>query len=148
MKVIILKDIENIGKKNEVKEFKDGYARNFLIPQGLAKPATEETLKELVKTKEQEEEKEKGELENAQKVASSLESAEVVIPVKTGDKGQFFEKITSQKISEKLKELGFDISKNQVDLKKPIEEIGEFQIKIKLDHNLESEINLIISEEK
>lgn len=148
MKVILLEDIEKIGKKNEVKEVKDGYARNFLIPQGLVKPATENTLKRLEELKEQEKEKDKEELEETQKIANQLESTDIIIPVRIGDKGQLFEKITEQKVSEKLKELGFEVKKNQVDLEAPIEELGEFQVKIKLDHNLESEITITITEEK
>ncbi len=148
MKVILLKDIENIGKKHEVKEVKDGYARNFLIPRELAKPATKEALKRLEEIKEEEKEKDRRELEEAQKLASRLESTEVALPVKVGEKGQFFEKVTDQKVAEKLRELGFDISKNQVDLEAPLEELGEFQVKIKLNHNLESEITVNIVEEK
>ncbi len=148
MRVILLQDIDNIGKKYEVKEIKDGYARNFLIPKGLAKPATKETLRLLEEEKAKKEEKAKEELKEAQEIASKLEGIEVIIPVKIGEEGQLFEKITAQKISERLKELGFEINKNQVDLLEPIEELGEFQAKIKLNHNLESDINLIISEEK
>jgi len=148
MRVILLQNIDNIGKKHEVKEIKDGYARNFLIPKGLVKPATKEALKWLEEEKAKKEEKAKEELKKAQEMASKLEGIEVIIPVKIGKKGQVFEKITAQKISEKLKELGFEINKNQVDLLEPIKELGEFQVKIKLNHNLESDINLIISEEK
>jgi large subunit ribosomal protein L9 len=68
------------------------------------------------------------------------------MPVKVGDEGQLFESINVQKIAEKLKESGFEIKKIQIDLKEPIKEVGEFPVKIKLDHNLEAEINVIISE--
>lgn len=148
MKVILLKDIENIGKKNEVKDIKDGYARNLLIPKGLVKPATKGALEKLEKEREEIEKVAEEELEEAQKIASGLEGIELIIPIKVGDKGQLFEKVTAQKITEKLKEQGFKVNKNNVDLPDPIEELGEFTVKVKLAHNLESEINLIISEEK
>lgn len=148
MKVILLQDIKDIGKKFEVKEVKNGYARNFLIPKGLVKPATEETLKWLEAQKEIEDEKEKGELKKIQELASSIDGLEVTVPVKVGEEGQLFEKITTQKISEKIKESGLEIQKNQIALEKPLEELGEFPVKVKFEHNLEAEIKVIITEEK
>jgi large subunit ribosomal protein L9 len=142
MQVIFLKDVEKVGKKFEVKEVKDGYARNFLLPQGLAKPATKEALEWLEVQKEIQEKKAEGDLKKAQELASSLDDLEVVISVKTGDADQLFESVTAQKISEKLKEMGFDIKKSQIGLEEPIKEIGEFPIKIKLEHNLEVEIRV------
>jgi large subunit ribosomal protein L9 len=73
---------------------------------------------------------------------------EILIPVKVGDEGQLFEKVTAQKISEKIKELGFDIKKEKIDLAKPITELGDFQIKIKFEHNLEAEVQVVVTEEK
>ena len=148
MRVILLQDIDKIGKKYEVKDIKDGYARNFLIPKGLVKPATEQALKWLEVQKEIKEKKADQELEKIQKTVSEIDGVEVLIPVKIGKKEQFFEKINPQKISEKLKEMGFKIKKSQIDLEKPIEEIGEFPIKIKFGHNLEAEARVIITEEK
>jgi len=148
MRVILLQDIENLGKKYDVKEVSDGYARNFLIPKGLVKPATEEALKWLETQKEIEEKKAEEELKKVQDFASSIDDQEVIIPVKIGEEQQLFESITSQKISEKLKELGFDIKKSQIDLVEPIKELGEFPVKIKFEHNLEAEVRVIIIEEK
>ncbi len=148
MKVILLKDIENIGKKYDLKDVKDGYARNFLIPKGLAKEATAEVLEWLEIQKEIQEKKAEEELKKAQDIASSIDNLEVVIQVKVGDDNQLFESISPQKISEKLKEMGFNIKKNQIEIKGPIKELGEFPVKIKLEHNLEVELKVIITEEK
>lgn len=148
MKIILLKDVENIGKKLEVKDVKDGHARNFLIPQGLAKPATRQAMKWLDIQKEIETKKEEEALKGIQEIASKIDGTELLMLVKVGDEGQLFEKINAQKIQEKLKEIGFEVSKNQVLLQEPIKELGEFPVKIKFDHNLESEIKVIISEEK
>ncbi len=147
MKIILLQDIENIGKKYEIKNVKDGYARNFLFPKNLAKPATEQAVAWVEMQKEIESKKVESELEKMQEIASKIDGQEIEMNVKIGEKGQLFEKINEQKIVEKLKEVGFDINKNQIDLKEPIEQIGEFSIKIKLDHNLEAEIKLIITEQ-
>jgi len=144
MRVIFLKDVEKVGRKFEVKEVKDGYARNFLIPQGLAKPATREVLEWLEVQKEIQEKKAEEDLKKAQGLASSLDDVEVTIPVKVGETDQLFESVTTQKISEKLKEMGFDIKKNQIELQEPIKELGEFPVKIKLEHNLEVEIRVEI----
>jgi len=148
MKVILLQDIENIGKKFDVKEVKNGYARNFLIPKGLVKLATKEALKWLETQKEIQEKSAEGELKGVQEAVSKIDGLEVIIPVKIGEKGQFFEKIDPRDISEKIKEAGFKIKKNQIDLAEPIEELGEFPVKIKFEHNLEAEIKVIIVEEK
>ena len=148
MRVILLQDIENLGKKYDVKEVADGYARNFLIPKGLAKPATEENLKWLETKKEAEAKKAEEELKMVQERATAIDGQEVIIPVKIGEDQQLFESITSQKISERLKELGFDIRKTQIDLLEPIKELGEFPVKIKFEHNLEAEIRVIIIREE
>jgi large subunit ribosomal protein L9 len=148
MKVILLEDVEKIGKKFEVKEVKDGYARNFLIPKGLAKLATKEALIWLETQKDIEEKKAEKGLKEIQEIASSIDDQEVVIQVKVGDQDQIFESVGAQKISEKLKEAGFDIKKNQIELAEPIKELGEFPVKVKFDHNLEAEIRVIVSKEE
>ncbi len=148
MKVILLQDVEKLGKKFEVKEVKEGYARNFLIPNKLAKPATKESLKWLEIQKEIEEKKAEQELKKFQELATKIDGTELVIPVKVGEENQLFEKITAQKISDKLKETGINIEKEQIQLEEPIKELGEFPIKIKFPHNLEAELRLIVTEEK
>jgi len=148
MRVILLQDVENLGKKYDVKEVKDGYARNFLIPRGLVKQATGKALKCLEDQKEIEKKKAEEELKKIQELASKIDGIELVILTKIGEEGQLFEKITSQKIFEKLKELGFEIAKNQIDLPEPIQELGEFPVKIRFSHNLEPEISVIVTEEK
>jgi len=149
MRVILLQDIENLGKKYEVKEVKDGYARNFLLPKKLAKLATEKAMKWLENQKKKELEKIEQELKEYQELASKIDGSEIIIPVKIGKEGQLFEKIAPQKISEKINEqLNVKIKKEQINLEKPINELGEFLIKVSFKHNLEAEIKIIITEEK
>jgi len=148
MRVILLQDIDKLGKKYDVKEVSDGYARNFLIPQGLAKPATEEALQWLATQKEIEAKKAEEELKKIQERATVIDGQEIVIPVKVGENSQLFESITSQKIFDRLKEMGLDVKKAQIFLSEPIKELGEFPVKIKFEHNLEAEIKVIIIEEK
>jgi len=148
MRVILLQDIENLGKEYDVKEVADGYARNFLIPKGLVKIAAKENLKWLEKQREIGTKKAEEDLKKVQGIASAVDDQEIIIPVKVGEQDQLFESITAQKIYEKLKELGFDIKKTQIDLIEPIKELGEFPVKIKFEHNLEAEIRIIVVEEK
>ena len=148
MKVILLQDIDKLGKKYEVKEVKDGYARNFLISKGLAKEATEKALEWLEIQKEIQEKKAETDLKKIQENASKLDNFEIIFPVKIGDNEQLFESITVHKISEKLKEAGFEVKKTWIELKEPIKEIGEFPVKIKFEHNLEVEIRVIVIKEE
>jgi len=148
MKVILVKDVENLGKKYDVKEVKNGYGRNFLLPQKLAKAATKKALKWLEDQKEVINKEAEEELKMAQELASNLDGVEVAISVKIGEEGQLFESINNQKIAEKLKEMGFEVKKSQIKLAEPIKELGEFPIKVGLEHNLEVEISLIITGEK
>lgn len=147
MKVVLLKDVENLGKKYEIKEVADGYARNFLIPRKLAKIADEETLKWAQKQQELAAQKAEEELKKVGELASQMDGLEVEIPIKVGEKGQLFEKITPQKIASALKEMGYEIKKSQIEISQEIEEPGEFEAKIKFEHNLEAQIKIIVSEE-
>lgn len=148
MKVILLENIDNLGKKHEIKDVPAGFARNFLIPKGLVIIANEENIKKLEEEKQKDEEKSARELEQMEKQASQLDGMEVIIDVSVGKEGQLFQSINKQKISEQLKEMGFEVDKNHIDLKTPIKETGEFPVKIKFEHNLEAEIKVIISEKK
>ncbi|MFA5746696.1 MAG: 50S ribosomal protein L9 [Candidatus Paceibacterota bacterium] len=148
MKVILLEDVENLGKKYDVKEVADGFARNFLLPKNLAKIATKDSLKWLESRKEDMEKNAEEELKKAQEVASKIDGSEVVITVPVGEEGQLFSAISSQKIADKLKEMGFEVKKTQIQLADPIKEQGEYSVSLKLDHNLEAEIKVIIAPEE
>lgn len=148
MKIILLKDIEKLGKKYEVKEVAAGYARNYLIAKGLARLADEEALRWLRLQKESEKKKAEEELQKIAELVSKIDGQEVMVEVKVGEDGQLFEKIGEQRIAEGLRELGFEIKKSQIELEKPIEELGEFPAKVKFPHNLEAEIKVIVSETK
>lgn len=147
MKVILLQDAESLGKKYEIKDVKDGYARNFLLPNKLARAATKQALKWLADQKEIIEKEAEEDLKKAQGLASNIDGIELNIKVRVGEEGQLFESINNQKIAEKLKEMGFEVKKSQVVLKNPIKELGEFPVEINLDHNLDAEIKVIISAE-
>jgi len=148
MKVILLENVENLGEKYDVKEVKDGYARNFLIPKGLVKPATQSNLKWLETQVEQRAEKAQEELEEIQEVVSAIDGREIEIPVKVGEGDQLYESINEQKIVDVLKKENISIKKNQVKIKEPIKQLGEFPVKISFKHNLEGEIKVIVVPEE
>ncbi len=146
MKIILIQDVDGLGKKYDVKNVNDGYARNYLIPNNLAKQATEDALKWLEIQSEIVQEKQEEDLKKTQGMASKIDGMELNFSVEVGDKGQLFESIGEQKIKEALKEeAGVDLSKKQIKLKEPIKEKGEFPVRISFDHNLEANIKIIIT---
>ena len=147
MKVILLQDVADLGKKFEIKEVADGHANNLLIPKGFVKPATKEALEWVALQQEIAAKKAEEGLKKIQGVASQLDDLEVQITVKVGDKGQLFEAVNAQKIVDRLKEMGFEVKKDQVKLQEPIKELGEYPVKIGFEHNLEAEVQIIITEE-
>ena len=118
-----------------------------MLPKGLAKKAGKEALAWLETQREIGTKRAEEDLKKVQEIATAIDDQEVIIPVKVGEEGQLFESITSQKVSEKLKERGFDVKKIKIDLPEPIKELGEFPVKIKFEHNLEAEIKVIITKE-
>jgi len=148
MKVILLKDVEKLGKEGEIKEVANGYARNFLIPNELAVLATKDQIAKLEEIKEIESKQSEKELVKFQELATQLDGLELEISAKVSEEEKLFGAITNIQIVEKLKEQGIIIDKEQVKLKDPIKEIGEYEINIQLPHNLEAKIKIIIVKEK
>jgi len=148
MKVIILQDIPKLGKRLEIKNVNEGFARNFLIPRGLAKVANKKNIKWLNdQKKELMKEKEK-KVKEIKSLISNLKDKKITIKEKVGEKNQLFESITRSRIAKELKKLGFEVKEGQIELEKPIKKIGEFPIDITFDYNLKTRIRLNISAQK
>ena len=147
MKVILLKDIENFGVKNEVKEVADGYARNYLIPKKLAKFATAEALAELNAKKEQEAQEAELALKQIQQEVAKLDGEELEIKSKVSEGDKLYAAISEIQIAKLLKEKGFAISGKQVKFASPIKNLGEHELVIAYDHGLEAKIKVIVKEE-
>ena len=145
MKVIFLQDIANLARKNEIKEVKDGYARNFLIPNKLARKVTIQDLKNLEVVKKVEAEKAKQGLVDKKAMAEKLEGKEFVLKFKVGEEGQLFESVNVAKIAQAIQENGFDIKEDQIDLNEPIKSTGEFPINIDLGDSLKAKVIVIIT---
>jgi large subunit ribosomal protein L9 len=147
MQVILLQDVEKLGKKFDVKEVADGYARNFLLPNNLVKPATEEALKQLEAEKEAAAKKAESELRETEGAVAQLDGQEVEISTKVDESGKLFGSITAVKMAKILKDKGFNVSKNQIKLAESIKEVGEYDIVVEFPHRLEAKIKIIVTEE-
>ncbi len=146
MKIILQQDVDDLGKEGEIKEVSDGFARNYLIPEGMAKRATEEKVERVKKKKEKQEQKKQEELEELQEKVSELDGQEVEVKVKVGEEGQLYESVSAGKIRNALKEEGFEVKRKQIELEEPIEELGEFTVELNFKHNLEAQIRVIVTE--
>ncbi|OGI26838.1 MAG: 50S ribosomal protein L9 [Candidatus Moranbacteria bacterium RIFOXYB1_FULL_43_19] len=147
MKVILTKDVENLGKEGEIKEVADGFARNFLIPRNMAEPATDTAIKNAEGRKKQKTETAKVELEEAQKLAEQLEGRELFIKVKE-EEGKLFGSVNEKTIAKTFKDEGISINPESIKLAEPIKDIGEYDAQISLDHGLEANIKLILVSEE
>lgn len=133
MKVILLADIKGVGKKDEVINSSDGYARNFLFPKKLAVEANNENMSKLKAKNDSKAYQKSVEKEEAQKVAEKLKGILLKISVKTGENGKIFGSITAKEIADNLKEqYKIEIDKKKIDLKEPIKTLGGSQVNIKL----------------
>lgn len=148
MKVILISDVENIGSVGDVKDVKNGMARNYLFPRKLAVKATESNLKawesriEAVRLRKTEI------LENAQEFAEKLKGLEISIPAKSGEGDRLFGSITSQNISDALKEKGFEISRRDIELDSTIKALGTYTVAIKLHTDVTPQITVNVVEEE
>jgi large subunit ribosomal protein L9 len=129
VKVILQKDVKNLGKQGQIVEVAEGYARNFLMPRGLAVEASAGNLRQVEQQKKAEAAKSARELQQAQAVAEKLIGKGITISAKVGGAGKLFGSITSQEVADQLKEqLAVDIDKRKIDLKEPIKSLGSYSV--------------------
>lgn len=149
MKVILVQDVKNLGKKNSLVEVSDGYARNFLIPKGLAIEATTSAINEMKMRENAEKTKKQNELFNARKLAEKLNGAVITIVSKAGENGKLFGSITSKDIADKLnEEHNVQIDKRKIVLSDAIKSLGVYDIELKLHPGVSSTVKVkVISQE-
>jgi len=147
MRLLLLQDLKGTGRKGEIIEVSDGYARNFLLPKNLAKIATKELV---LQTKQAEEKKIKlmeQELKTNQKLATQIDGREIEIKAKASGNGKLYSAIGSDIIASEIKkQLKLNIKSEQVLLSKPIKEIGEHKVLVKFGHGLEAEVQVTVSQ--
>ncbi|ABI69823.1 50S ribosomal protein L9 [Syntrophomonas wolfei] len=148
MKVILIQEVKNLGKAGEIKEVSDGYARNFLIPRGLAEEATKGKVKESEEKKLKMQRKKEKELSEAEKLKEKLQGKTISIKARAGGADRLFGAVTSREISEILQqELGIVIDKKKIELPQPIKQLGEYKVKVKVYPSIQAEIKVIVAAE-
>ncbi len=140
MKVILKEDVEGLGRAGDVVNVKDGYARNFLIPRGLAIRATDKSVKSLEKQKKMILERINKERKRLQQFAEKLSEVTVTIKKKAGEEGKLFGSVTSRDIAEALEAMGYEVDRKKIVLDEPIKSIGNYTVKIRLAPEIEAEI--------
>lgn len=148
MKVILLQDIKNVGKKDEIINANDGYARNFLFPKKLALEATKDNLLKLQAKKDSQAHKKSLEIEEFKKQAEKINNITLNLKVKAGENGKIFGGVTSKEISEELKkQYKIDIDKKKIILNENIKNLGSFDISMKLFEGVTGKLKVkVISE--
>ena len=147
MKVILLKDVKGTGKKGEVKEVSDGYARNFLTKKGVAVEASQANMKELDEKEKSKERKALIEYEEAVLLGKQMEEINIQIEVKAGEGGRLFGSITSKEIAEQLKkQKNLDIDKRKILMDEPIRTLGSTFVEIKLHQKVTTKIRVDVKE--
>lgn len=148
MKVIFLQDVKGKGKKGEVKNVAEGYARNFLIPRGLAVIADESNMKQLKQQQKMESKRKEQEKEQAEQLATKLEKITVNIPAKAGEGGRLFGSVTSKQVAEELqKQHRIKIDRRKLELPEPIRNLGVTQIPLKLHPEVTATVKVQVTEQ-
>jgi len=148
VEVIFVKDLPNIAQKGDIKKVRMGYARNYLIPQKFAKLLTPNLKQQLEIQKKAKETRMQKLLEKLKKLALNLQKTKLQTSLKVGEKDEIFGSVDASKILELLKEQGFRLEKNQIELPEPIKKIGVCEIPINLKFGIKTKIKLTITKEK
>lgn len=147
MKVIFLQDVKGKGKKGEVKNVSEGYARNFLFPQNLAVEANQGNIKTLEMKKQGEEKRQEEMLREAKQFKEKIEQVTVEIKAKSGEGGRLFGAVTSKQIAETLKKMKLKVDKRKIDLNEPIRTLGYTNVPIKIHQDVTATIKVHVVEE-
>lgn len=148
MKVILLEDVKALGKKGEIVNVNDGYARNFILPKKLGLEATGKNLNDLKLQKNNQEKIAKENLEAAKKLAAELEAAKVELKIKVGEGGRVFGSVSSKEIAAAAKaQLKIDIDKKKIQQKEAIKSLGTHLVPVKLHPEVTAELKVIVKEE-
>lgn len=147
MKVILLEDVKSLGKKGQIVEVNDGYARNFILPKKLGLEATGKNLNDLKLQKQNQEKIAQENLDAAKELAKKIEASVVEVKIKTGEGGRTFGSVSSKEIAVAAKEqLGLDIDKKKIQMKDSIKNLGTFHVPVKLHPKVTVELKVHVGE--
>ncbi len=147
MKVILKDDVKNLGSMGQVVDVADGFARNYLVPRGLAVEANTKNIKSLEHEKKVIQEKAKKIKSQVQDISEKISSMTIVIKAKVGEEGKLFGSVTSMDIAEQMKNEGIEIDKKKISLEEPIKRLGSYTVNIKLHPDVSAPLNIQIVEE-
>jgi large subunit ribosomal protein L9 len=148
MKVILLKDVKGKGKKGEVKNVSDGYARNFLFPKQLAREATSGNLNALEADKKKQRKQAEAERVEAERLKEKIEKATVEISAKSGEGGRLFGSVTNKQIGQELKKSGIKVDKRKIEMDEPIRTLGYTKVPVKVHPEVTAVVNVHVVEGK
>ncbi len=149
MKVILREEVSKLGKEGDLVEVADGYARNYLIPKGVADEATKENVRILKRRKKEEARLAEDKLEDAQEYAENLKKVNVLIKIKAGENGKLFGSVNTKDIAEVLeKEHKIKIDKRKIELEEPIKNTGEHMVDVKLHPEVKGQVKVTIEGEE
>lgn len=147
MKVVLLQDVKAQGKKDQIIEVSDGYARNFLFPKKLAVPADAKVVNDIKNKQSSAKHREEVERENAKNLAAKLSNITVTVSAEAGNDGRFYGAVTSKDIAEALKvQMGIEADKRKIQLDAPIKAFGTYQIEVKLYAEISGKFNVKVVE--
>lgn len=147
MKVILLQDVKALGKRGDVKEVADGYARNFLLNKKLALAATPQNLKNLAVEQKKQADKAAAELAEAKRLAAELAKLTITMPVKAGDGGRLFGSVTNKEVADAISaKVGVELDKRKVEIKDPIKTLGETEVLVKLHTEVHQKVKIVIEQ--
>ena len=148
MKVILLEDVKSLGKKGEIVNVSDGYARNMILPKKLGLEATPKNLNDLKLQKANAEKVAQENLESAQAFAKDLETKEIILTLKVGEGGRTFGSVSSKEIAEEVKaQLNLNVDKKKIQLKEAIKTLGTHNVSVKLHPQVTAELKVVVQEE-
>jgi large subunit ribosomal protein L9 len=144
MKVILKRDVKGLGREGDVKDVKDGYARNFLLPTRAAVRADAGALKNWERHREEREERDRSEREQAEATAERLRELRLEIAVKTGEKNRLFGSVTNREIAEMIAREGIDIDRHAIHLREPIKTLGEHRVDVHLLSGIDAQVTVSV----
>ncbi len=144
MKVILRKNHEGLGEIGKVVDVRDGYARNFLIPQKVAYPYSPGYIKMIENEKKAYQAKLNREIHDAETLAQRLGGVEITVEVQAGEEDKLFGSVTSQMIADKLAEKGFEVDRRRIELAEPIKMLGSYKVPVKLHQQVSAEVSVLV----
>jgi large subunit ribosomal protein L9 len=148
MKVILLQDVKALGKKGEIVNVNDGYARNFILPKKLGLEATGKNMNDLKLQKANEEKVAQQQLDDAKELGKKIEAGKVEVKIKVGEGGRTFGSVSTKEISVAVKDqMGYEIDKKKIQLKDAIKTLGTHMVPVKLHPKVTAELKVVVTEE-